>query len=79
MATEISEQELLQTAQVYLKKQYGEDTVRMDVLSNQVSAGSGSLTVECRVSVGGAQSDWRKTFTFREGRVVNMTWQHLGG
>jgi len=68
----------LRKAQEYLKTHYGEDTVRMDVLNNNVTDGNGTLTVECTVSVGGAQSDWRKTFTFRDGKVVNMTWRHLG-
>lgn len=79
MAVTLDEKVLLERAQAYLKKQYGEDTVRMDVLSNQVAEGNGRLTVECTVSLGGDHSNWRKTFTFREGRVVDMTWQHLGG
>lgn len=78
MAVSDNQQELLRKAQEYLKTHYGEDTVRMDVLNNNVTDGNGTLTVECTVSVGGAQSDWRKTFTFRDGKVVNMTWRHLG-
>lgn len=78
MATVLTEEQLLQKAQEYLKSHYGEDTVRMDVLSNNVAEGDGSLTVECTVSIGGAHSDWRKTFSFRGGRVTNMTWRHLG-
>jgi hypothetical protein len=69
---------LLEKAQAYLRSHYGEETVRMDVLSNQVAEGSGAMTVECTVSVGGSCSNWRKTFTFRDGKVVNMTWRHLG-
>jgi hypothetical protein len=78
MASVLTQEDLLHKAQVYLKRQYGEDTVRMDVLSDQVEEGHGALTVECTVSVGGAHSNWRKTFTFRNGEVVNMTWRHLG-
>ncbi len=78
MATAVTQDELLHTAQAYLKSAYGEDTVRMDVLSDNVVDGNGALTVECTVSVGGSHSNWRKTFTFRDGRVVNMTWRHLG-
>ena len=78
MSTVLTQDELLQKAQAYLKSHYGEDTVRMDVLSDQVEAGNGALTVECTVSVGGSHSDWRNTFTFRDGKVVNMTWRHLG-
>ena len=78
MASVLTQDDLLQQAQAYLKTQYGEDTVRMDVLSDNVEDGNGALTVECTVSVGGSHSNWRKTFTFRDGRVVSMTWRHLG-
>ncbi len=78
MASVLTQEDLLHKAQAYLKSHYGEDTVRMDVLSDNVTDGNGALTVECTVNVGGSHSDWRKTFTFRDGRVVNMTWRHLG-
>jgi hypothetical protein len=78
MTTTLTEQEMLHKAQAYLKSHYGEDTVRMEALSNDVEAGNGKLMVECTVSVGGSQSDWRKTFTFKNGEVTNMTWRHLG-
>lgn len=78
MAAELTEQDLLHRAQVYLKDHYGEDTIRMDVLSNSVEDGDGQLTVDCTVSVGGGRSNWRKTFTFRDGDVTNMTWRYLG-
>ena len=79
MSAVSTEQELLTKVQSYLKTQYGEDTVRMDVLSNNVDdEGNGALTVECTVSIGGSHSHWRKTFTFRNGQVRNMTWRHLG-
>jgi hypothetical protein len=79
MSAVVTEQTLLERAQSYLKSQYGEDTIRMDVLTNDVDAeGNGALTVECTVSIGGSHSNWRKTFTFRDGRVRNMTWRHLG-
>jgi len=78
MTSVVAQDELLQKAQTYLKSVYGEDTVRMDVLSDGVEDGNGALTVECTVSVGGSHSNWRKTFTFRDGEVVNMTWRHLG-
>lgn len=78
MASVITQDDLLHRAQAYLKSHYGEDTVRMDVLSNDVEDGDGKMTVECTVSIGGAHSNWRKTFTFRDGEVTNMTWRHLG-
>ncbi len=70
---------LLQKAQSYLKSRYGEDTVRMDVLKNSVQDGNGTLAVECTVRIGGATSDWQKTFTFRNGEVTGMDWKYLGG
>ena len=78
MGTTATETDLLHKAQAYLKSHYGEDTVRMDVLSNDVEEGNGKITVECTVSVGSSKSDWRKTFTFKNGEVTSMTWRHLG-
>lgn len=78
MSAVLTEKQLLDEAKAYLKSHYGEDTVRMDVLSNTVKDGNGALTVECTISIGGAHSNWRKTFTFRDGDVTNMTWRHLG-
>ena len=78
MSALVAQDQLLHQAQAYLKSQYGEDTVRMDVLRNEVEDGNGTLTVECTVSIGGSPSNWRKTFTFKNGEVRNMTWRHLG-
>lgn len=78
MSAIATEEQLLRQAQAYLRSQYGEDTVRMDVLRNDVEDGNGTLMVECTVSIGGSHSNWRKTFTFRNGEVKNMTWRHLG-
>lgn len=78
MAVTITQEEMLEKAQTYLKVHYGEDTLRMDVLSNDVTDGSGKLVVECTVTTGAGRSDWRKTFTFRNGEVTNMSWRYLG-
>jgi hypothetical protein len=78
MAAMVTQDELLQRAQTYLRVHYGEDTLRMDVLSDDVSDGDGKLVVECTVTTGGGRSNWRKTFTFRDGEVTNMTWRYLG-
>ena len=75
MAETLSEAEMKEKAIRYLKTQYGEDTVRMDVRNNGVEDGSGVLHVDCTVSVGGSQSDWTKWFTFRQGEVMSMRWQ----
>lgn len=78
MAAVTTEQDLLSKTRAYLKSHYGEDTLRMDVLGNNVQEGEGTLLVECTVSVGGLRSNWRKTFTFRDGEASTMTWRHLG-
>ncbi len=75
MAEPLSEAEMKEKAIRYLKTQYGEDTVRMDIRNNGVEDGSGVLHVDCTVSVGGSQSDWTKWFTFRQGEVMSMRWQ----
>lgn len=78
MAAELTVDTMLQKAQAYLKRNYGEDTVRMDILDNNVVDGNGKLRVECTVSVGGRHSDWQKVFTFSNGEVTDMSWRHLG-
>lgn len=75
MAAVLTEEELKEKAVRYLKTQYGEDTVRMDIRSNGVEDGNGVLHVDCTVSVGGSKSDWTKWFTFKDGNVVDMRWQ----
>lgn len=75
MAEPLNEQEMKEKAIRYLKTQYGEDTVRMDIRNNGVEDGIGVLHVDCTVSVGGSLSDWTKWFTFRQGEVTGMRWQ----
>ena len=72
---ETSEQDLIGKAKRYLKEVYGEDTISMTVEDNSVEDGSGVLAVECTVLIAGEESDWFKQFTFKSGRVTNMTWQ----
>jgi hypothetical protein len=72
---EPTEDDLKKKAIRYLKTQYGEDTVSMDIRENGVKDGEGILHVDCTVSVGGEQSDWTKWFTFRKGDVANMRWK----
>ena len=63
----------------YLRSHYGETLVRCDFLEDELDdVGSGRLVTECTVRVGASNSDWRKTFTFRDGEITNMTWQRLG-
>ncbi len=75
MAEPLSEAEMKEKAIGYLKSQYGEDTVRMDIRNNGVEDGSGVLHVDCTVSVGGSLSDWTKWFTFMQGEVESKRWQ----
>jgi len=73
MAADLTQEELVEKAKQYLKVTYGEDTVRMEVLDNTVTNGSGKLSVECTVSWRGQQSNWRKVFYFENGSVANMS------
>jgi hypothetical protein len=45
----------------------------MTVTVNGVEGGSGVLSVDCTVSIGGVTSDWSKKFTFRGGKVATMS------
>jgi len=67
------EEPLVESAKRYLKEHYGEDTVSMTVTHNGVSGGSGVLSVDCTVSIGGVTSDWSKKFTFHGGKVTTMS------
>jgi hypothetical protein len=69
------EEPLIDAAKRYLKEEYGEDTVSMDVTDNDVEGGNGVLSVDCTVSVQGMTSDWSKEFYFKGGRVVRMTYR----
>jgi hypothetical protein len=74
MKPDLTEIELVQAAIAYLKDEYGEDTIRMDITENGVTNGSGVLEVDCTVSIGGDHSDWTKWFTFKNGSVTGMRW-----
>ena len=71
----MEERDLIEKAIAFLKCEYGEDTVRMDIVRNGVEGGRGVLEVGCTVSVGGMRSDWTKWFTFECGDVVSMRWK----
>jgi hypothetical protein len=60
----------------YLKQDYGEDTVSMDGTGiTGGETGTGILSVDCTVSVGGSRSDWSKKFHFRNGEITRMDWE----
>jgi hypothetical protein len=69
------EAELIHKAKRYLKQSYGEDTVAMTVTNNAVVGGSGTLAVDCTVSVGGRRSDWSKVFHFANGVITDMDYR----
>lgn len=72
----MNEKDMVEKAKVYLKRNYGEDTVSMDITGNSVGEdGSGVLSVDCTVSVGGSHSNWSKKFHFDNGRIKHMDWQ----
>jgi hypothetical protein len=70
-----SEDELIAKAKSYLKTTYGEDTISMSVTKNAVAGGTGALSVDCTVSVGGERSDWSKVFHFKNGVITSMDWR----
>jgi hypothetical protein len=70
-----SEADLLAKAKRYLKQTYDEDTVAMTVTKNTVSAGNGTLGVDCTVSVGGQHSNWSKVFHFTQGTIAHMDYR----
>jgi hypothetical protein len=70
-----AEAELIEKAKRYLKQSYGEDTVAMTVTKNAVVGGSGTLAVDCTVSVGGHRSDWSKVFHFTNGDITDMEYR----
>ena len=71
----MEEKQMIDKCIKYLKSQYGEDTVSLDVTGNAVKDGNGVLSVDCTVSIGGSHSDWSKKFTFKNNEVINMTWR----
>lgn len=70
-----AEAELIEKAKRYLKQTYGEDTVSMVVTKNAVVAGTGTLAVDCTVSVGGSRSNWSKVFHFANGAITDMDYR----
>jgi hypothetical protein len=71
---ELNDNELVRKSIAYLKEQYGEDTVRMDIRKNAVVNDNGVLEVDCTVSIAGDHSDWTKWFSFKNGSVTGMHW-----
>lgn len=75
----LTQEQIEQKVARYLKSTYGEDLVECEVLQDELNEdGDGRLITRCRVRVGGAESLWQKTFTFRDEEIVNMTWRRLG-
>jgi hypothetical protein len=70
-----TESELVAIAKRYLNQTYGEDTVTMVVTKNATTGGTGTLAVDCTVSVGGQRSDWSKVFHFRNGAITDMDYR----
>ncbi|MCX5821347.1 MAG: hypothetical protein NT047_15800 [Deltaproteobacteria bacterium] len=72
----MDEKAMIAKAKVYLKNQYGEDTVTMDVTDNSVGdTGNGVFSVDCTVSVEGSHSNWSKKFHFKNGDITRMDWK----
>lgn len=78
MASQGAETELVDKCAAYLRATYGEELLEHDILENDVADGDGTLAMNCTVRTGSGKSRWQKTFTFRGGKVANMTWRYLG-
>jgi hypothetical protein len=77
--TTLTEEELVEAAKRYLKRQYLETTVSMDVLENKVINGVGQLRVNCVVkSLGLLKSQWTKTFHLKDGKIIDMEARQVG-
>ncbi len=65
--------ELVKAAKKFLKDSWNEDTVSMKIIKNEVVNGNGKLHTECIVKLVGSKSrsQWRKIFTFENGKVVD--------
>lgn len=70
-----TENDFLDRAKRYLKKTYGEDTVAMVVTKNGMTGDTGTLAVDCTVSVDGERSDWSKVFHFTKGVITDMDYR----
>jgi hypothetical protein len=70
-----AEAELIEKAKRYLKQTYGEDTVAMGVTKNAMKGDTGTLAVDCTVSVAGRHSNWSKVFHFTNGVITNMDYR----
>ena len=75
MELDLSENELVQKSITYLKDQYDEDTVSMNIRKNGIVNGNGVLEVDCTVSIDGTRSDWTKWISFKNGSVTAMRWK----
>jgi hypothetical protein len=71
----VSQDDLIAKAKRYLKQSFGEDTVAMTVTKKTVTGETGTLAVDCTVSVDGHHSDWSKVFHFKNGAIVDMDYR----
>ncbi|NLO05799.1 MAG: hypothetical protein GX131_08205 [candidate division WS1 bacterium] len=75
----LDQTQIEQKVGAYLRSHYGEELRECEVLQDELNDdGDGRLVTRCRVRVGGSESLWQKTFTFRNSEIVNMTWKRLG-
>lgn len=72
-----SEEELIEAAKKFLKDTWGEETISMKIIKNGVVDGNGKLHTACTVKLGGSASKWHKTFTFRNGKVIDEEYHLL--
>jgi len=75
----MTEEQITDRIAEYLRGNYGETLVRCEFLQEELNdEGTGTVGIECTVRVGASESDWQKTFTFRDGEIADMTAKRLG-
>ncbi|MGC9319287.1 MAG: hypothetical protein ACP5KN_14740 [Armatimonadota bacterium] len=75
----LGEEQINQKIAAYLKRNYGEELMECEILQDELNEeGDGRLVTKCEVRVGASRSLWQKTFTFRGGDIVDMSWRRLG-
>ena len=72
-----SEEELIEAAKKFLKDTWGEETISMKIIKNEVIDRNGKLHTDCTVKLGGSTSKWHKIFTFRNGKVIDEEYHLL--
>lgn len=63
--------ELIVKAKKFLKDVWGEETLSMKIIKNEVVSGNGKLHTDCEVRLGNSTSKWHKVFYFKNGEIID--------